>query len=73
MDELLTTTEVAKILKCNKNFVGELFKSGLLPYLKLGSRKVRRKALEEFMKKYEGWDLSDPYNPKEIIKGTDTQ
>lgn len=69
MDELLTTSEVAKLLKCNKNFVGTLFKSGLLPYLQLGSRKVRRKALEEFLEKYEGWDLSDPYNPKPIEKG----
>lgn len=68
MDELLTTSEVAKLLKCNRNFVGDLLKSGLLPYIVLGSRKVRRKALEEFMQKYEGWDITDPYNPKEIIK-----
>jgi hypothetical protein len=54
------------LLKCNKNFAGEILKAGLLPYLQLGSRKVRRNAFEEFLQKYEGWDLSDPYNPKPI-------
>jgi len=68
MDELLTTSEVAKLLKSNRNYVGDLLKSGLLPYLLVGSRKVRRKAFEEFLQKYEGWDLSDPYNPKPIVK-----
>lgn len=67
MDELLTTSEVSRLLKCNKNFVGDLIKAGLLPYLQLGSRKVRRKSLEDFLEKYEGWDLSDPYNPKKIL------
>ncbi len=67
-DELFTTAEIAKLLKCNKNYVGDLLKSGLLPYLQLGSRKVRRSALEKFMKDYEGWDLTDPYNPKLINK-----
>jgi len=66
MDELLTTPEIAKLLKCNKNFVGNLLKSGLLPYLHLGSRKVRRSSFERFLKDYEGWDISDPFNPKKI-------
>jgi excisionase family DNA binding protein len=68
MDELLTTSDIAKLLKCNKNYVGELLKSGLLPYLQMGSRKVRRKAFEEFLQKYDGWNLSDPYNPEIINK-----
>ncbi len=65
-DELLTTAEIAKLLKCNKNYIGNLFKSGLLPYMQFGSRKVRRKTFELFLQKYEGWDLSDPYYPKKL-------
>jgi excisionase family DNA binding protein len=70
-DELLTTAEVSKLLKCNKNSVGVLLSSGLLPYLKLGNRKIRRTSLEEFLIKYEGWDLTDPFNPKSIVADED--
>jgi excisionase family DNA binding protein len=66
MDELLTTAEIAKLLKCNKNYVGDLVKSGLLPYLQIGSRKVRKIAFNEFLKSYEGWDITDPYHPKQL-------
>lgn len=65
-DELLTTTEVGKLLKCNRDSVCKLIDAGLIPYMKLGSRKVRISTLNEFMKKYEGWDLSDPINPKPL-------
>lgn len=67
-DELLTTTEVGKLLKCNRGFVYKLLDTGLLPYMWLGSRKVRVSAINEFLQKYEGWDLTDPYNPKPIRK-----
>lgn len=66
MDELLSAKEVSKILKTDVNFVNEMIKAGILPYLKLRTRKVRRIALDEFMKKYEGWDISDPYHPIKI-------
>ena len=59
---LYTVHEVAKILKCNPNRVYDLRKAGLLPFLKLGSLKCRKEALEEFLRKYEGYDVSDPYN-----------
>ena len=59
---LYTVSEVAKILKCNQNTVHKLRKSGLLPFLKLGLFKCRKEALEEFLQKYEGYDVSDPYN-----------
>ncbi|SHM96037.1 DNA binding domain-containing protein, excisionase family [Anaerosporobacter mobilis DSM 15930] len=66
-DELLLTSEVAKILKCNLNTVNDYIKAGLLPRLKIGRiSKCRRLAVEEFMKKYEGYDLTDPYNVKPI-------
>ena len=59
---LYTVSETAKILKCNINKVHELRKAGLIPFLKLGALKCRKEALEEFLRKYEGYDLSDPYN-----------
>lgn len=59
---LYTVPEVAKILKCNAARVYALNKAGLLPFLKLGQLKCRREALEEFLRKYEGYDVSDPYN-----------
>jgi len=67
MDEniLYTVKEVAKAIKTNPSFVYELIKHGYLPALKLGSLKIRRKALLDFLEKYEGHDLSDLNN---IIK-----
>lgn len=61
-----TVKETAEILKTNVNYVHELRKNGLLPFLKLGSYKVRKSALEEFLAKYEGYDLTDPGSIKEL-------
>jgi len=63
MEEILyTVAEVAKLIKTNTNYVYELIKKGFLPALKLGSYKVRRAALLEFLEKYEGKDLTDLNN-----------
>lgn len=63
MEEILyTVAEVAKLIKTNTNYVYELIKKGFLPALKLGSYKVRRAALLEFLEKYEGKDLTDLHN-----------
>lgn len=70
-DELLTVLDISKLLKCNRNFASDLLKAGLIPYLQLGSRKVRRKAFNEFLAKYEGWDITDPYHPKEITESNE--
>lgn len=59
---LYTVKEVARILKCNATRVYGLKDAGLLPFLKLGQLKCRREAVEEFLRKYEGYDLSDPNN-----------
>lgn len=70
-DQLLyTVPEVAKILRCNPNRVYDLNKAGLLPFLKLGQLKCRRETLIAFLEKYEGYDVSDPYNV--TILQTDT-
>ena len=63
---LYTVKEVSELLKVNVDFVHKLRKAGLLPFLKLGSYKVRKQALDEFLAKYEGCDLSDPFEVKEL-------
>jgi len=67
-DVLYTISEVAKLIKCNTNYVYDLIRTGLLPGLKLGSMKVTRSALLEFLQKYQGYDLTDPYNIKPLEK-----
>lgn len=62
---LYTIKEVSEILKTNVTYVHRLRKSGLLPTIKLGAYKVRKEALEEFLKKYEGYDLSVPEQVEE--------
>ena len=59
MDELYTAKEVSKILKVNVHKVYDLISAGMLPALKLGSIKIRKESLKEFLKKYEGMDLTD--------------
>lgn len=63
---LYTVKETAAILKTNVEYVHKLRKAGLLPFLKLGCYKVREESLEEFLKKYEGMDLTDPFEIKEL-------
>lgn len=57
------------MLHTNPAFVYRLIKLGLLPALKPGSIRVRKEALEEFLQRYEGCDLSDPLNIKELAVG----
>ena len=54
---LYTISEVSKILKVNKNYVYALINDGHLKSIKLGCRKVTRKALLEFLDKYDGLDF----------------
>lgn len=69
-DFLLTVGEVAKVMKTNPAYVYELIKADLLPVLKLGSYKVRKVTLLEFLEKYQGYDLSNPHQIKQIeVKG----
>lgn len=66
MEVLYTVKEVSELLKCNVDYVHKLRKSGLLPFLKLGSYKCRKQALDEFLAKYEGKDLTNPFEVKEL-------
>lgn len=67
MEEVLYTVfEASKLLKTNVNYVYELINKGFLPALKLGSLKIRRSSLLEFLKNNEGNDLSDLNNIKKL-------
>ena len=65
-DVLYTVKEVAELLKTNVDYVHKLRKSGLLPFLKIGQYKVSKQSLELFLQKYEGKDLTDPFDVKEL-------
>ena len=46
---LYTVTEVAKMLRVNRNHVYKLIKDGELEAVKIGSIKVRRDALDRYI------------------------
>lgn len=66
MNQLHEVAEVAKILKCNRNTVYALIKSGQLQGLKLGRMKVSTFEIDSFLKRNAGKDLTDPYNVKDL-------
>ena len=67
MDTLLyTVPEVAEVLKTNTAYVYRLKDAGLLKFMKLGRLKCRREAVEEFLRKYDGYDITDPFEIKEL-------
>lgn len=66
MEYVYTVSELADILKTNKNDVYELIRSGHLNALRLGRLKVTRFELERFLREYNGKDLSDLNNVTEL-------
>jgi excisionase family DNA binding protein len=68
MEEMLyTVKEVATILKTNVDYVYKLHDSGILRFMKIGSLKCRKSTLEAFLARYDGMDVSDPYNVKDEV------
>ena len=63
---LYNVKETAHTLGVNVHIVYSLISKGILPALKLGSLKVKKDAIEDFIDKYEGMDLSDLDNIKEL-------
>ena len=63
---LYTVKEVAKIIQSNTTYVYELIRKGYLPALKLGSYKIRADALDRFLIDYEGKDLTNLDDVKEL-------
>lgn len=67
MEEMLyTVQEVASILKTNVDYVYKLQKAGMIRFMKIGRLKCRKSTLEAFLEKYDGYDLSDPFNVHEL-------
>ena len=48
---LLTVSEVAKLLKVNRNFVYKLINNGELEAVRIGSIKVRKEALNQYVER----------------------
>ena len=46
---LYTVTEVAKLLKVNRNFVYDLIRKGELEAVRIGSIKVKKDAVERYV------------------------
>ena len=67
MEEMLyTVPEVAQILKTNVDQVYKLQRAGILRFMKIGRLKCRKSTLEQFLEKYDGCDISDPFNVQKI-------
>lgn len=71
-DVLYTVKETSKLLKTNQGYVYSLIKAGLLPALKLGSYKIRRTTLLNFLEQFEGKDLTNIGEIKELEVGERT-
>ena len=56
---IYTVHEVAKILHSSPNYVYKLIEYGYLPAIKLGSIKVLKSSLEQFLIENQGNDLSN--------------
>lgn len=68
MNDILiyTVQEVAKMLHSSPNYIYALIDKGYLPAIKLGSIKILKSTLENFLIENEGKDLSDINNIKMI-------
>ena len=49
MNKLMTVSEVAKLLRVNRNFVYKLINDGELEAVRVGSIKVKREALNQYV------------------------
>lgn len=63
---IYTVQEVAKMLHSSPNYIYLLIEKEYLPAIKLGSIKILKSTLENFLKENEGNDLSDINNIKKL-------
>ena len=61
---IYTVQEVATLLHSSPNYIYALIEKGFLPAIKLGSIKILKSSLENFLTNNEGQDLSDINNVK---------
>lgn len=64
---LLTVKEVSELLKTNVDYVYKLKDSGLLKFIKIGQYKVLYSTLLEFLEEYQGKDITNPFEIKELL------
>lgn len=67
---IYTVKEVSQLLHTNPAFIYKLISTGMLPALKLGSLRIRKETLEQFLRQYEGYDLSDLANIRRIAEAS---
>ena len=63
---IYTVQEVASLLHSCPNYIYTLIEKGYLPALKLGSIKILKTSLQNFLIDNEGQDLSDINNVKKL-------
>lgn len=63
---IYTVQEVASLLHSSPNYIYTLIEKGYLPALKLGSIKILKTSLQNFLINNEGQDLSDINNVKKL-------
>ena len=56
---IYTVKEITKLLHTSPNIIYELIDRGNLKAIKLGSLKIRKESLNNFLKENEGMDLSN--------------
>lgn len=64
---IYTVQETAKILHSSPNYIYLLIEKGYLPAIKLGSIKILKSSLENFLIENQGKDLSDINQVKDLI------
>jgi len=70
---LYTVKEVAELLKTNTTYVYKLINAGLLPYMKLGTYKIKKDELNKFLDFCTGKDITDPFNISIIKRDADIE
>ena len=63
---LYTVSETAELLKVNRNSVYDLLRKNVIRGIKIGSLKITRTELLEFLEKNNGKDLSDLDDIKDL-------
>lgn len=57
---IYTVSEVAEMLHTSPNLIYDLIATGKLEAIKVGSLKIYRDTLIQFIETYNGYDVSDP-------------
>lgn len=65
---VMTVSEVAKEIGCNKGYAYKLINIGLLPSIRLGSTKVLRDSLHKFLTEYEGQNVDEIIKEREAVR-----